>query len=109
MSQTSAPKKVKAILETTFDPPLPGPNANHTTDIVIKGTVPGPNPQCRIVGLVRDHFVICRFEVNMSTGDYILTITGGLLWDDNLYVVTIWSDDGAASGGIFIDTRPPGV
>jgi len=109
VSQTTTPKKVKAIIETTFYPPVPGPNANHTTNIEIKGNCPPPNAQCRVIGLVRDHFVIATFVWDNMTGDFTLTIPGGLLWDDNLYVVSIWSDDAAASGGIFIDTRPPGV
>ena len=93
---------------TTFDKPLPGLNVPHLLETVITGTVPGANPRCRVIGLVRDHFVVPDFSVEMSTGKFKIIIAGALLWDDNLYVVTVWSDDAADSARAFLDTRPPG-
>jgi hypothetical protein len=108
VSQTPPPKKVKAAPSVSFDPPLPGPNVPHTTEVIITGAISGNNPQCRVIGLVRDHFVIPTFEYDTTTGVFKIRIVAGLIWDDNLYVVTVWSDDSAASGSIFLDTRPVG-
>ena len=107
MSQTPTPKKAMATAGTTFDP-LPGPNVPHLTETVVTGKVPGTNPKCRVIGLIRDHFVIPEFSAEMGTGIFKIIIAGGLLWDDNLYVVSVWSDDPADSARAFLDTRPPG-
>ena len=93
---------------TTFDTPLPGLNVPHLSETVLQGAVPGANPHCRVIGLVRDHFVVPDFSVEAGTHRFKIIIAGGLLYDDNLYVVTVWTDDPADSARAFLDTRPPG-
>jgi len=93
---------------TTFDTPLPGPNVPHMSETVITGIVPGTKPQCRVIGVISDHFVVPDFQVEMSTGKFKIIIAGGLLWDENLYLVSVWSDDPDDSAKAFLDTRPRG-
>jgi hypothetical protein len=107
VSQTPTPKKAMATAGTTFDP-LPGLNVPHLSETVITGNVPGTGPQCRVIGLINDHFVIPTFSVETGTGKFKIIVAGGLLWDNNLYVVSVWSDDPADSARAFLDTRPPG-
>jgi len=94
-------------MAVTFDPPLPGLNASHLQGIVITGTVDGESPNCNVTGLINQHGVLIAFAVAIG-GDFTLTITAGQLQDDNLYLVSIWSDDTGSQGSIFIDTRPVG-
>jgi hypothetical protein len=107
VSQTTpTPTKKTTYAAATFNPPLPGPNLDHTNTTTITGQIDGNNPQCRLMGVSQNHFILlnCAFGLD---GKFTITISGGLLWDDTLYVLIVWSD--TSSGSIFLDTRPPGV
>jgi len=94
-------------MAVTLNPPLPGPNVPILQPTIVTGNVDGISPNCKVVGIIVQHPVLPAFAVGLD-GSFRVTIAAGQLMDNNLYRLTIWSDDTGSSGSIDLDTRPAG-
>jgi hypothetical protein len=94
-------------MAVTFDPPLPGPNLPILQPTVVTGTVDGDDAVCSVDGVTVQHHVLSAFALGID-GAFRVTIAAGLLMDNNLYRLKIWSNNTGSSGQIDLDTRPAG-